>query len=532
MQWSDYQHEIFRFTEETDDSFAVLARAGSGKTTTIKEVCNRIKRRSVLVCAFNVATREDLRHAITAHGVEVANMHSLGFSALKKLWGPLEVDRNRQRTMIREIVPADVAGGRSDLAKLVSLCMATLSDTEESIRRIMGTYSIQPTLASLQDDYVRWAKMVLERSCERSAIVSHDDQVYIPAKLGLRAGKFDVVIVDEFQDLNFAQQTLAENSLRSSGRMIVVGDDRQTLYAFNGASPTAISGFLERRPMPIFSLPITYRCPREVVSLVNYIVPDLQAAPGAARGTVSMLTEEEFLQKVQPGDAVISRLNSGLMRYAMKLLADGRRIRFFGRDMADAVEGLFNRCATRSRSLPQVLDAIDAHVAVEVERLTTAGNEEQAEELKGNAQAVHAIAGKAGNSVAEVRSKMRFLFATRVDDPEQAEVDDAILLMSVHRAKGLEFNRVFMLEYTFSIGNDEGQNLYYVAATRAKRELYLVQFPREGDKPARKSIAEQFGFFDGEAIYTDYAVSYDPPDSVIEEPVEYRPVSVDDLFDD
>jgi superfamily I DNA/RNA helicase len=50
----------------------------------------------------------------------------------------------------------------------------------------------------------------------------------------------------------------------------------------------------------------------------------------------------------------------------------------------------------------------------------------------------------------------------------------------VHRAKGLEANRVFVLEFTLKGGNIEEENIQYVAITRAKQHLTMVYQEKEG----------------------------------------------------
>jgi superfamily I DNA/RNA helicase len=66
---------------------------------------------------------------------------------------------------------------------------------------------------------------------------------------------------------------------------------------------------------------------------------------------------------------------------------------------------------------------------------------------------------------------------------------NAIIFSTVHKAKGLEFKRVWMFESTFRTHTTEGQNLYYVAATRAMESLYLVQLPTKNGKPPFSAAA-------------------------------------------
>ena len=87
-----------------------------------------------------------------------------------------------------------------------------------------------------------------------------------------------------------------------------------------------------------------------------------------------------------------------------------------------------------------------------------------------------------GGSVFHLRQRIEALFGDSANP-------NAVIFSTVHKAKGLEFTRVWMFETTFSVGSLEGENLYYVAATRAIESLYLVQIPRKDNKPTR-SIAQ------------------------------------------
>jgi superfamily I DNA/RNA helicase len=51
----------------------------------------------------------------------------------------------------------------------------------------------------------------------------------------------------------------------------------------------------------------------------------------------------------------------------------------------------------------------------------------------------------------------------------------AISLSTVHKAKGLEYDSVFMLESTFGFNSTEEENLWYVCVTRTKKTLYMVK---------------------------------------------------------
>ena len=112
--------------------------------------------------------------------------------------------------------------------------------------------------------------------------------IWFPFVYRLNVGKFDVVFVDEAQDLNQAQIAMVLSANKMDGRIIAVGDPAQSIYQFRGADSEAIPNFINKLGAKTLPLSVTYRCPKRVVSLAQEIVPDIMASPGAKDGTVRM----------------------------------------------------------------------------------------------------------------------------------------------------------------------------------------------------------------------------------------------------
>jgi superfamily I DNA/RNA helicase len=81
------------------------------------------------------------------------------------------------------------------------------------------------------------------------------------------------------------------------------------------------------------------------------------------------------------------------------------------------------------------------------------------------------------NGVREIEDRINALF-TDTDGREKP----AVTLSTVHKAKGLEWNRVFVLNETFKWRGGQEDNVYYVAVTRAKKHLTFV-----GERPEPKN---------------------------------------------
>jgi superfamily I DNA/RNA helicase len=155
-----------------------------------------------------------------------------------------------------------------------------------------------------------------------------------------------------------------------------------------------------------------------------------------------------------------------------------------GRDFGDALAGIVERAETPSTV--KFLEWLTPWVTQESERLVAAGKDDKAEELADSAEALRVISEGIVTTEA-LRRKLSELFV-------EAPGADSVRLSTVHRAKGLQWGRVWLLESSFRLNSVEGENLYYVAVTRvlgpnAQGELRLVQNPLKGGK-IPPSIAE------------------------------------------
>lgn len=160
----------------------------------------------------------------------------------------------------------------------------------------------------------------------------------------------------------------------------------------------------------------------------------------------------------------------------MKLLRAGKRTRVAGKDIGKGLIALIRRM--KGRSVPDLLAKIEAWATRENQRnqaaLASATNGRKAA-LKAKIEAVHDQADMmisltdGAKNVDEVTARIESLFT---DDGLGAA--GVITCSSVHRAKGLEADKVFILRDTLRDGNQEERNIVYVAITRAKKELVWV----------------------------------------------------------
>lgn len=306
--------------------------------------------------------------------------------------------------------------------------------------------------------------------------IDGSDMIFLPVRNGWLTKQFDLVVVDEAQDMTTAQLEIAQGVMNTGGRICVVGDDRQAIFGFRGAD----SGSLDRLKVELdaveLGLTTTYRCGKAIVELAQAYVPDFQAGPDNCDGEIFEMVDEALVGAAGPGDFILSRVNAPIVGIAMKLLRSGKRARVAGRDIGKGLVSLARKM--NARSVPELLTKIEGWAAREELRhraqLVKATNGRK-DAIKAKIEAVHDQADMmisltdGAKSVQEVMTRIEALFT---DDGLGAA--GVVTLSSVHRAKGLEAERVFILRDTLRDYNVEEQNIAYVAITRAKRTLVWV----------------------------------------------------------
>lgn len=130
-----------------------------------------------------------------------------------------------------------------------------------------------PRLVEVYDRY--W------RKCREMGVMDFDDILFEmnillrdnPAALEEIAGRFDYILVDEYQDTNRAQYLILKKLAQFHHRICVVGDDSQSIYAFRGAKIENILNFKRDYPdCHLFRLERNYRSTRTIVDAANSLI--------------------------------------------------------------------------------------------------------------------------------------------------------------------------------------------------------------------------------------------------------------------
>lgn len=413
--------------------------------------------------AFNKAIEGELAEQAPP-GVEVRTLHSFGLKTLTNAFGKVQLAHDKVPNLIRETLGPDLAADqRAALRKAVEIGKATLAVTVQDVRGIMQNFDINVPEEE-EEDFAKAVLALLDACADQPQVVDYDDMIWLPVWLGIHPRPFDAIFIDETQDLNRCQVNLALSACSPSGRICAVGDDRQAIYSWRGADPQAVPRLIRRLKAKVLPLSVSYRCARSIVALAREIVPDYEAAPSAEEGSVAEATETILRREAAPGDFILSRTNAPLVKLCLSFLAEGRPATIAARDIGKGLGALVRR--SRAETIHELRDWIDAWADREEARLLRRGQD--ASGPRDQAECIWRLADGA-RSIEAVLEKIEQLFS---DQTEGAQ----IRLSTTHKAKGLERKRAWVLQSTYRRGQSvEEDNLWYVAITRAKSHLRLVQ---------------------------------------------------------
>jgi DNA helicase-2/ATP-dependent DNA helicase PcrA len=472
-QPSKYQWNIFNFVLSSAKHGVVEAVAGSGKTTTLETAAKMLPRQNMNMAfvAFNRHIAQELEARLPVH-VHVSTLHSLGFSGIRHEYGRVDVNPKKLNTILDQY---NVNGKRYAVKQLVSLCKATLlKPTEHNLDYITGRWGLDIG-GDEQGALFTIAQNVYAESLEQTRVIDYDDMIFFPASGRAPTKQFDLLFVDEAQDLNAAQLELAFRSIKPGGRIIAVGDRWQSIYGFRGADVRAIPHIIERLDAETLPLSITYRCPKLHVALARDLVPSIEWAPNAIEGNIQDIRFDEMLNRVKSGDLVLCRTNAPLVPAALTLIRAGKKAVILGRDIGRGLMQLLKRMRYHSGTdrLFDLLYELECYKKQEAGKFIRQEKFTRAQSLRDRVETIFALS-EGCETLQDVQRRVHQVF----DDTQKG-----VTFSTVHKAKGTEAERVFILEpgqmpHPMASRPWEVQqekNIKYVALTRSKRELFFVR---------------------------------------------------------
>jgi DNA helicase II / ATP-dependent DNA helicase PcrA len=516
---------------------AILAGAGTGKTTTItRRIACQVRSGSfeasqILAVTFTEKAAGELKRRLRAlgvDGVEARTFHSAALSQLSRLWSthtgePLPDVLDHKAPLIASLanalppphkfLPRRELAGEIEWAKNRMIppdrYLAELGSHEppippELMLRIYDGYERRKRAMGRLDfeDMLGLALRLFDEHLEAAEIVR---------------SRFHAFTVDEYQDVNPLQAGLLDRWLGSRDDLCVVGDDYQTIYAFTGASPEHLLGFTDRFPnAAVVRLEENYRSTPEILELANRLAPHLggfrktlratatsgpapvaRAARDEAGEVAAVVAAARRLQDEEavPFEeiAVLYRINARSEPFEEAFAAAGipyqvRDGAFLRRPGPRSVLQRLKR-SSPDGSLAQAVDGITAELGYDPEASPDSDDEvtRQSDLARMRSLAAEFERSHPNGDLAGFLSELTNRFSTE-------NSGRGVNLLTYHRAKGLEFDAVFLPrlidgELPFRSGRakadpQEERRLLYVGITRARRFLFLTWAAEGRSRPS------------------------------------------------
>ena len=475
IQGTAQQEAIWDEMQNGSGDIMVDAGAGTGKTFTIVEGANRMSGEMAFF-AFNSKIAKELGERLP-DSVYAATFHSMGLKVIKENLGYRKMDKWKSSNIIKEVIGDNYY--TQPLVKLISLMKGGLVEATDrkSIKRLIDLHYIQFNTDSDEVLALKNLPMIMQK-IKSSNVIDFDDMIWLPTVLNIPMKKYNVVFVDEAQDFNQAQRMLILRCLDENSRCVIVGDPNQAIYGFRGADSSSMSLFENSlkqlgRTVSKYPLSLTWRCPTSVVEEANRFVEDFHAVENAKKGNVVVNSAFEPTK----GDMVICRYNAPLVGAFYRLIGSGKSAYIEGRDLGKGlVQSVKKITKDLNMSTQMFAEKLDNEYERERNKLMEQEKLTRLNTLEDRHECICLFVYKT-NTVRELIAEIERVF------PYKDGKGD-IMLSTVHKAKGLEADNVYVLAtermpHPRAINMREEMNICYVAITRAKKNLYYV-----GPRPA------------------------------------------------
>lgn len=510
---SHYQQAIFDWIRDGSGHAVVDAVAGSGKTTTLVAAAEMI-RGNGLFLAFNVKIAEELAARLEGTGMTAINSHKVGNRLLAKHIEKRTLP-NKGYSKWRDLCQAAVERihtpkefqyqRRRALSDLASKVMVNLIDPYDF--EALEAVALHHDIEGLTDALIGQLPAVFaeaETITRNTGAINFDEMIYYPVMWGLQPAQYDWVFVDEAQDLNKMQQALAKRCIASGGRSLWVGDRRQAIYGFAGADHRSFASIQESLNAVELPLSVNYRCPSSHLDLVRNIVPHIEAHDNATEGIVEYIKNDDLQKHAKGGDMVVCRVTAPLVSECIQFIRRRQPARVLGKDIGAQLIALLDKIikATPGFQYDRLVEAMSEYERKQVAVLSQKEDNAAAiERLHDQIETLEVCATDFGcDDLDCLKAEITALF----EDAQEGETYRGVTLCTVHKAKGLENDTVFILKPDKMPLVWDGQqaweyeqelNIRYVALTRAKQRLVFcgqigaVTAAPEGDEAEVVEIA-------------------------------------------
>lgn len=506
---SKYQIDIFKNIEHGSGNMIINASAGSSKTTTIINAIRYIsEKKKILFVAFNKDIVDKIKNSVDHNNTTVSTFHSLGFKILQEngiisSQEPSSIDTSNNNIIniykynnyinnninnITRFKETNSLGKKynqyiNNIKQLVNYSRYYQAFTIKEIDKVSKIYDI----ITIRDEYeicrnvLLWGKSNLQT-------IDYTDMIWLPNVLNLTTKKYtyDWIFIDEAQDTSIAELQMIDKCFKRGTRFVSIGDNHQQINVWAGASEKAIDILKKRNNTKFFKLPISYRCPKKIVELARKYSDNIEYAEDAIDGEINY---DVSVNDPKTNDMVLCRSTAPLIDLFLNYLRINKKAYLKGfenirEDYIDLINytksSLIDKnCITTDGLFPKLYTKLLNEISLCSKKYDLNENEillhPSVINLYDNIEGIKVLS-EGLTTVGELIDKINVIF-------NDNESNNAIQLSTIHKAKGLEADNVFILYPSLlpsKLAKKEWEiqaenNLTYVAYTRAKKTLNFMK---------------------------------------------------------
>ncbi len=498
-----YQEAIYDFILNGEGNAVINAVAGSGKSTTLVNALNIIDSgKSVLFLAFNKSIVEELKKKIGEKpNVQIKTLHSLGSSVCYNTFhSTINADKYFKYISqsikdgvfkpTRRLTKEEMSSWSKNIKTLCELGRVELSNDTQSLMDVANRHDIV-----VEDNEIELALKAIKWGCINVAEIDFTDMIYFPNVKKMDIPAFDFVFIDECQDLNAAQREFFLKCVDpDDGRFICVGDRNQAIYAFNGADAESFSKLTKIPNTIMLPLSVCYRCSKKIVESAQRLVPQIEYKSDAEEGTIDL---EAKIEDVKDGDMIVCRVSAPLVKLCMRFIKEGTKAYIKGGDIGKNLISIIKN--TGKEKVSDMIEELHVESIKIIEKICKLNGYDEEDAKQTSAYQTFLDKIEAIEAISEGFTKTEDIIK-KISEIFRDDNGKGICLSTVHKAKGLENDRVFILDrdkfypkwaMKNKVQAGQEKNIEYVAITRPKKYLGYIYYSEKENQDSSNGTVQK-----------------------------------------
>lgn len=490
-----------------DNMFLTENCVPTHNTSTLVMIANELPSQPAIALAFNTSIKKELERRFSSYW-KIMTLNGLGHLAWMRALGrdkKIILDERKLGRLVTAVFKDYQYQGNEDtwgnvrtlVSKAMQVGIVPASRPHKGFRQDTpeqwAMLADENWLVDMGETEIGLAREILARSVAEGfeGTISFDDQIYLSVCFNGQFPRYGLLLGDEVQDWSVMNRVMAQRTC--GGRLILVGDPRQSIYSFRGADSDSMTRLRALRTAWIdLPLSVTFRCPKVIVDRQQGHAPGFTAFHSNKIGEVKRFRQYEQ-QKIghelvgpltwnwakvetlsQSGTiAILCRNNAPLLKIAFKLLRQNTAVTMLGRDIGKTLVALSRKVLPDDEMLaPECVQTVEQWRQSQVALANANGQEEKVANLHDQAECLLAvIEGARAETASAIRWYLKELFERQ---------SGHVVISTIHRAKGLEYDCVLHLDswripskhaMQNPVQMQQERNLLYVCETRTKRLL-------------------------------------------------------------